>query len=1017
MKPEQMQPEHWRQIEQLYHAALERDANERAAFLTEACAGDEMLRGEVESLLRCDARADNFIEAPALEIAAQLRAEEQSQSMIGRQISHYQILSLLGAGGMGEVYLAQDTMLRRKAALKLLPAHFTADENRVRRFIQEAQAASALNHPNIITIYEIGQVEGRRLIATEFIDGQTLRQQMTGARLKLRDTLEVAIQIASALAAAHAAGIVHRDIKPENVMVRPDGLVKVLDFGLAKLTEAQATELDKEAPTVVKVSTDPGTVMGTISYMSPEQARGLEVDGRTDIFSLGVALYEMLTGRAPFEGTTIADVIAAILDREPPPLSRYSPEAPAELQRIVTKALRKDRDERYQGIKDLLVDLKSLKQEMEMAEAGSARTTSSAEYIVAQIKRHRLGVGLTLAALVVAAAVAFFYFNRAPALTDKDTVLLADFVNTTGDAVFDGTLKQALAVQLEQSPFLNIFPDERVRETLRFMGRSPDERVTRDVAREICQRQGLKAMLLGSIASLGRNYVITLEAINSQTGDAIARQQVEAESKEQVLRTLGRAASQLRERLGESLGSIQKFDTPIEQATTSSLEALKAISLGDEQRNRGKELEAIPFYKRAIDLDPAFALAYAKLSLAYFNSGQRSLATETRGKAFALRERVSERERFFISANYYSDTSRETDKAVEVLELWKQTYPRDYFPHVSLSFRYCESGQCDKAVEEASEAIRLNPNYANSYSSLGIALITLNRFAEAKDVIEQALARKIDKAYYHYGLYSIAFVQGDTAAMRRQIDLATGKPYEYLALGWQAETSAFAGQLRQTREFSRRAADLAQRRNSKVAAAVLIATDAIREAMFGNCRQAHADATSALALSHDGAVLIRGGGALALCGEIGQAQSLADELAKQNDKLILTDPVWLPALRAVIENQRGKPDQAIRLLQTVGAYEEAALFWPAYLRGASYLRKGAGAEAAAEFQKILDHRGHDPTSFLYPLAHLGLARAAALTGDTAKSRQAYQDFFALWKDADADLPILIEAKKEYGKLK
>ncbi len=1012
-----MTPERWQQIEQLYHSALERKANERAAFLAEACADDEALRREVESLLRCDARAENFIEAPALEVAAQWHAEEQTQSMIGRQISHYQILSLLGAGGMGEVYLAQDTNLRRKVALKLLPAQFTANENRVRRFVQEAQAASALNHPNIITIYEIGQVEGRRLIATEFIDGQTLRQQMTGARLKLRDTLEVAIQIASALAAAHAAGIVHRDIKPENVMVRPDGLVKVLDFGLAKLTEAQATELDKEAPTVVKVSTDPGTVMGTISYMSPEQARGLEVDGRTDIFSLGVALYEMLTGRAPFEGTTTADVIAAILDREPPPLSQYSTDAPAELQRIVTKALRKDRDERYQGIKDLLVDLKSLKQDLELAEAGSARTASSAEYIVAQIKRHKLGVGLTLAALVVAVAVAFYYFTRPPALTDKDTVMLADFVNTTGDAVFDGTLKQALAAQLEQSPFLNIFPDERVRETLRFMGRSPEERVTRDVAREICQRQGLKAMLLGSISSLGSNYVIALDAVNSQTGDAIARQQVEAESKEQVLRTLGRAASQLRERLGESLGSIRKFDTPIEQATTTSLEALKALSQGLERGSRGNHLEAIPFYERAIDLDPNFALAYVNLSFAHLGLGQQELSAHFAEKAFGLRESVSEREKFLISVNYYAAVTGEVYKAIEVNELRKRAYPRDARPYNSNSAYYRNLGQFEKAISEAREAIRLDPNWFEPYGILARALTSLNRFEEAKEVYRQALLLKTDSDLDHYGMYGIAFVQQDRAAMKKQIDWAADTPNVGATFSWQAETAAFAGRLRQSQEFSRRSIEMGRQYNLKEIVAQLLAEEATREAVFGNCRQARANAASALALVRDQVTLLRAGAVMAECGEVSRAEALTGELAKRNPKSTNINTIWLPVIRAYIELRREKPDRAIQLLQSVIPYEGAALFWPAYFRGRAYLLKRTGTEAAAEYQKILDNRGQDPTSFLYPLAHLGLARAAALTGDAAKSRQAYQDFFALWKDADADLPILIEAKKEYGKLK
>jgi serine/threonine protein kinase len=556
----------------------------------------------------------------------------------GTRFGHYEVTAPLGKGGMGEVCLAQDTRLQRKVALKLLPADFTFNSERLRRFELEAKTASGLNHPNIITIYDIGQAHNTHYIATEYIAGETLRARLHRQRLSLNETLDIALQIADALAAAHQAGIVHRDIKPENVMIRHDGIVKVLDFGLAKLPEVRNADFgmrNEEADTLLQAEpnnpqsairnpqpTDPGTVMGTPQYMSPEQARGQQVDARTDIFSFGVVLYEMLAGRPPFEGVNVVDVMAAILDREPPSLKSFLPDLPPavahELEHGVAKALRKDREQRWQHIKDLLLDLKECREELVVAahqartaqtqatatvatpeasattnEAVALNTQSSGKIILGEIKRHRLGVALTLAVIVLAAA-AFFYFNRSqPALTDKDTILLADFVNTTGDAVFDGTLKQALAVHLGQSPFLNLFADERVRETLRLMNKSPDERVTPIIGREICQRQGLKALLTGSIASLGRNYVISLEAVNGQTGDVLAREQGEVEGKEQVLRTLGEAASRLREKLGESLSSIQKFDAPIAQATTSSLEALKAYSLGVEQNVKGKFFEAI----------------------------------------------------------------------------------------------------------------------------------------------------------------------------------------------------------------------------------------------------------------------------------------------------------------------------------------------------------------------------------------------------------------------------------------
>src|SRR5262249_2864898 len=519
-----------------------------------------------------------------------------SQIAAGTKLGRYEIRSKIGEGGMGQVYLAQDTELDRTVAIKILPESLASDQQRLQRFVQEAKAASALNHPHILTIHEIGTFGNSRFIATEFIDGETLRQRMN-AGMRMLEMLEVSSEIASALAAAHAAGIVHRDIKPENVMVRRDGYAKVLDFGLAKLTESKGSTTDPEAPTRAMVNTGAGTVMGTANYMSPEQAKGVHVDERTDIWSLGAVLYEMVTGHLPFPGETPTETISLILQKEPPPLTRFARDVPEELDRIVTKTLEKDPEERYQTAKDLLIDLRHLKRKIEVdaeidrtvppevrvavstqsksgactasgtvpaATAVSVHAPSSAEYIVTGIQRHKLVAGIIAVVVLIAIGLGwFFYFARkTPALTAKDTVLLADFANTTGETVFDGTLKQALAVQLGQSPYLNIFPDERVNETLRFMGRSPGERITRDIAKEICERQGIKAMIIGSIANLGSHYVVTLEAINAREGDAIAREQSEAESKEQVLKALGKAASQLREKLGESLVSIKKFDAP-----------------------------------------------------------------------------------------------------------------------------------------------------------------------------------------------------------------------------------------------------------------------------------------------------------------------------------------------------------------------------------------------------------------------------------------------------------------------
>ena len=970
----------------------------------------------------------------------------------GTKLGRYEIRSKLGAGGMGEVYLAEDTRLHRKVALKVLPADVASNRDRMERFVQEAKAASALNHPNIITIYEIDEMDSGHFIVTEFIDGETLRERMGPELMKLREVLDVAIQTASALSAAHEAGIVHRDVKPDNIMLRRDGIVKVLDFGLAKLAEYKPNQyVDMEAPTSIPFKTEPGMVMGTVIYMSPEQARGLQVDARTDIFSLGVLIYEMVAGRVPFAGPSTLDILAAIVsDKEPPPLARYAPAAPAELERIVEKALAKEREERYQSAKDLLIDLRQLKKRLEMdvelarsmppekfaapltgripeaktapPESGIPQppATSSVEYVVNQAKLHKRGVLLTLGVLGLAMVLAIVWYLKhtsAATLTEKDTIVLADFANTTGDPVFDGTLKQALAVQLEQSPFLNIFSDQRVREALRFMNRSPDERVTKQIAREICERQGLKAFLAGSILNLGSHYVITLEATNAQTGDTIALQQAEAESKEQVLSALGDAATKLREKLGESLASIQKYDAPISQATTSSLEALKVFSSGVEQQLKGKYLEAIPLFKRATEMDPNFARAHAAMSSMYYNTRQYDLAAEASRKAYELRDRVGEYERLYITQVYYDNVTGELEKYLETLELWKRTYPRDSAPHNNLAVKYNDLGQFEKAAEEAREAIRLNPNSASGRSLLAAALLGLNRSDEAKQIIGQAQSQKLETTAMRRTLYRIAFVQGDAATMQQQIDWLSGKPDEYLAQGWQSETAAFSGQLQKSQQFSNSAFESAERRDLKDVASRIAVASAVRDALFGDCSRVKQETAKAVDLTRRELTMANAASALATCGEFTEAQSIIAELARRSPTDTVLNKILIPLVQARMELQKNNPAQAIQLLETTRPYEGHSLFQIAYLRGQLYLNQRKGAEAAAEFQKILDHRGAQPTSPIFSLAHLGLARAAALQGDTVKARKAYEDFFALWKDADADIAILIEAKKEYEKLK
>ncbi len=1018
-----MTPERYEQIGRLYHAALECEPAERAAFLAEARGADGSLRREVASLIASHEQAGAFIEQPPDDVAAGWQVAAGALPV--RSFAHYRMLSLLGKGGMGEVWLAEDTQLRRKVAIKLLPAEFTTDAERVRRFAQEARAASALNHPNIITIYEIGEASTEsgdtHYIVTEYVEGETLRQRMANAphkQMNPSEALDVTTQIAAALTAAHEAGIVHRDIKPENVMVRRDGIVKVLDFGLAKLTEAAPPVIDSQASTLARYSTESGMVMGTPRYMSPEQARGEKVDVRTDLFSLGVMAYEMVAGRAPFVGATTNETIAAILRDEPPQLA----EAPPELERIVHRALRKDRAERYQTAKALLDDLNQLKEQLLVEKlvvppsGGSSRSRTLPPEGGTTNKRRRAAIVALAGIIVMIAALAtWFYFNRQPALTEKDTILLADFENKTGDEIFDGSLKQALAIQLQQSPFLNLFPEPRLRQALQQMNRPPNTRVTAEVAREVCERQNLKALIAGTIALFGSRYAITLEAVNGQTGETLAREQIEAASKEQTLKAIAQAATQLRARLGETLGSIQRFNKPVEQATTSKLEAYKAWSAGLENSYNGRPVEAIPFYKRAVQLDPEFAQAYSVLSVVHWTTGQMELAAEAAEKGYAIKDRANEYEQLRITNFYHGFTTGNLDKRIEALLLQMQLYPREHSGPTDLALTYNMLGQYEQAVAEAREALRLYPTFAPAQRALGWSLLHLNRYAEAWEFLTQMLQQKFSPPDSRTILYQLAFIHSDQAGMQQQLDWARGKPYEYIAFDWQAGAAAFAGQWSQAQGLARRAVDLAARGDTQEIAARYAGEQSLRGAALGACHQARQDAAQSLKLTRGRVSLPRAALALALCGEANKARPLVGELTERYPEDTVINSIWLPAIRAALELQRGNATQAIDQLQAASRYEAAAEFWPPTLRGQAYLKLKRGAEAAAEFQKILDHRGYAPLSPLYPLAHLGLARAAALTGDTAKSRKAFEDFFAAWKEADAGLPILSEAKREYEK--
>jgi eukaryotic-like serine/threonine-protein kinase len=999
-----MDADRWKQVDELLQNALNLPSEQRDDFVRQECGGDETLRREVQSLLASHQKAAGFLQRPAIEVAAEATAHPSDAHLPsppeGQIISHYRVLSKLGSGGMGVVYEAEDIRLGRRVALKFLPETMVRDPKTLQRFEREARAASSLNHPSICTIYEVEEHDHQPVIVMELLEGKSLKERIQEGNIAAEELLESGIQVSDALAAAHAKGIVHRDIKPANLFLVEGPRVKILDFGLAKAVPGHRPEIESDEESL----TVEGVIPGTTAYMSPEQVRGEEIDARSDLFSLGVVLYEMATSKRPFVGKNRVLLMNAILNEKPVAPSRVNKELAAGMDAIILKALSKDREQRYQQASEIRADLQAMKRETDSARVIASTKPADA---IGSSKRWKAIVPAAAAVLVLSAGT-YFYFHRAPKLTNKDTIVLADFINTTGDAVFDGTLRQGLAIQLEQSPFLKIMDDAEVQQDLRLMSLAPASRITNQIAHDMCVRDGATATIGGSIGSLGKNYVITLQATTCQGGATLAREQVQAGDKEQVLNALGTAATAMRARLGESLNSIQKLNRPLEQATTPSLEALQNYTAGHSQMLQGQFLAAVPLFERAIALDPTFAMAYFMLGVAFDNAGDIERSREYTQKAFGLIDRVSEFERDIITSTFYSYDGQ-SDKAIDAYQLGIQHYPRFWgFPN-NLSVEYMDLGQFEEGLKEGQSANVLEANVEPPYRRLLDGYMCLDRLAEAKQLAEKLRAQGIGGARIHQRFLEMAYVEGDDAAAAREIQWFAGKPAEYLSFGLQAANQNALGHRRESSKLYQRAAETALRQRLRNAADEFEEADVRADALSGNCQTVRRSGRSALAL--------------AMCGDAAQAEKLAGETSKLFPNGTLWNAVHLPAIRAALALNRDQPAKAMELLASASPYERANPE-AVYLRGLAYVGLRQGAKATAEFEKILDHKGanwgsawqHPYWGQFYSLSYLGLARAYALAGDRSKARAGYENFLTLWKDADPDIPILEQAKAEYAKL-